>query len=255
MTLQPRLAAMTALVILGMVLGGCASWSSSDSGQQSADAYTELGMGYLSKGQADKARAALGKALAKQSNDAAALHGMALLEQREGNTQASAAYYQRALSALANAKSAADNAAISTPQVQNNYASLLFEQGDTKGACAQLAQAAKDTHYPGRAGVLVNLSQCRLMAGDKDNARQVLEEAQRLAPHQPTVIIAVAYQKLEDGDIAGSRAYLTRYEQMAGSGSREAQVLDAALTRKEHQAASGGTSIQSSTATTKRTSE
>lgn len=236
-----RRAAISALVILGVLLGGCASWSSSNNDQQSADAYTELGMGYLAKGQADKAHTALSKALAKRSNDAAALHGMALLEQREGNAQASAEYYQRTLSALANVKSGSDNTAVSLPQVQNNYASLLFEQGDAPGACAQLAQAAEDTHYSGRAGVLVNLSQCRLMTGDKDSARQALAEAQRLAPHQPTVIIAVAYQKLEDGDIAGSRAYLTRYQQLAGDGSREAQLLDAALARKEQQTSASST--------------
>lgn len=239
MTTCLRYAAMTMLVV-GMQLGGCASWSSSDNSRQSA--YTELGMGYLARGESDQARTALNKALTQNAKDPAALQGMALLEQHDGNAEASATYYQRALAALSNTTAAGANIPVSRPQVQNNYASLLFAQGRISEACAQLGQAAEDVGYAGRAGVLVNLSQCQSMAGDQDASRRTLAKARQLAPDQPTVIIAVAYQKLEDGDINGARAYLTRYQQLTGGNSREAQLLDTALTSREHPAQTSATS-------------
>lgn len=210
-------------------LVACAS-SSTNHGHLTAAAYTELGMGYLAQGNSERAHQSFTRALALRDNEAGALHGMALLEQRDGNIAQADEYYQRTLQVLSNIHSNPDNASVGIPQVRNNYAALLFETGRLQEACQQLGQAAGDTHYPGRAGILVNLSQCQLRSGDSEGAHASLQEALRIAPRQPTVILAAAYMDFNDGNIDASQSHLSQYEHLTGT-TRESEALKQALMR------------------------
>lgn len=224
----------TSLLVAALIMvatGGCASADTSTSGQKSAAAYTELGMAYLSRGQSERASSAFGKALARSPNEAAALHGMALLEQRAGNAVKSASYYDQTLQALGKAPDTPDNKGLAPAQVRNNYASLLYGQGKLHSACQQLEKAAGDTHYSGRAGILVNLSQCQMQLGQSQASHQTLMEANRIAPNLPIVMLALAYDSYERGNFDEARAQLAKYRGQAGD-SKDAQVLEAVLAKQ-----------------------
>ncbi|WP_081803435.1 tetratricopeptide repeat protein [Halotalea alkalilenta] len=228
--IPPRLpAGRLAALALAALLGGCAVASTGDGRNPgAASAYAELGMGYLGQGEGDRARQAFERALEQDPHDPTALHGIALLEHRAGNDEVAERYYQRTLLELPRRDQRGADEILSETPVRNNYAALLYERQRYGEACEQLERAAKDTTYAGRARVLVNLSQCQLHLGETAAARASLNLAERIAPDQPTVLLALAYLDYAERDMGASRARLTQYERLAGL-TREGRALHDAL--------------------------
>jgi len=217
-------------------LSGCATPHSSSSSAQSASpqakasAYSELGMAYLSQGDTSRAYQAFQHSLALNDQEASALHGLALIEQHNGDMARAGEYYDRTLRTLSKSREITDNGSLQLPQVRNNYAALLFEEGKVEQACQQLSRAASDAHYPGRPGILVNLSQCQLKTGNITGAGDTLDEAERIAPKQPLVLLAQAYLDFYKGNVDASSAKLSQYVHLKGN-THESDALGQALSR------------------------
>ncbi|MGJ8526397.1 hypothetical protein LMG33818_002146 [Halomonadaceae bacterium LMG 33818] len=243
---------VTLMACLSMTggLSGCASTHASASSAQSASpqakasAYSELGMAYLSRGDTSRAYQAFQRSLALNDQEASALHGLALIEQHNGDMARAGEYYDRTLRTLSKSREITDNGSLQEPQVRNNYAALLFEEGKFEQACQQLSRAASDTHYPGRPGILVNLSQCQLKTGNMTGAGNTLDEAERIAPEQPLVLLAQAYLDFYKGNLDASSAKLSQYVHLKGN-THESDALGQALSRARQMSETPASSNQS----------
>ena len=99
----PGLAQAPAVAVLlgALWLAGCATQvGPSNGGEESpAAAYTQLGIAYLERGNLQRAMSSLDRALQMAPNDAEALQAMAMVYQRQGESELADATFRRALDA------------------------------------------------------------------------------------------------------------------------------------------------------------
>lgn len=202
---QCRYMPRIALVAVSLWLAGCANQTGRESATDPAEAFTELGMAYLERDNLPRAMLALDRALERRPDDAAALQAMAVLLQRQGESQQAETMFQRAL-----------EAAPDSGRVRNNYAAFLYEQGRLAPACEQLEIAAGDRRYANRAQLFANLGQCQWELGETEQARHSLARARSLDPHYPRGYLTLAELELEQGDLSNARQQLERFVNLAG---------------------------------------
>ena len=157
-----------AIALLFILVSGCASqapWEKVDPDQQ-AEAYTNLGMGYLNQGQTNRALQNFRKALNARSFYSEALHGTALVLQQQGEVDLAEQHFKQALQAKG-----------SGTAVRNNYAAFLFEQNRYDDARKQLEEARKDIYYPDRAFVFANLGSVSIKLNQTDQAIGYFQQA------------------------------------------------------------------------------
>lgn len=205
--LQPQYRCIppVALVVLSLWLAGCAHQPGREPDTDPTQAFTELGMAYLERDNLPRAMLALDRALERRPDDATALQAMAIVLQRQGESQQAGAMFERAL-----------EAAPDSGRTRNNYAAFLYEQGRLAPACEQLEIAARDTRYANRARLFANLGQCQWELGETEQARHSLERARSLDPHYPRGYFTLAELELEQGDLSTARQQLERFVNLAG---------------------------------------
>ena len=217
---QCRYISLVALVVVMLWLAGCASQAERESDTDPAEAFTELGMAYLERGNLSRAMLALDRALERRPDDAAALQAMAIVLQRQGESQQAETMFQRAL------ETAPDSG-----RTRNNYAAFLYEQGRLAPACEQLEIAARDTRYANRAQLFANLGQCQWELGETEQARHSLARAHSLDPRYPRGYLTMAELELEQGDLINARQQLERFINLTGmtpAAQTMAERIDAA---------------------------
>ncbi|SFC41417.1 type IV pilus assembly protein PilF [Marinospirillum celere] len=156
---MPRL--LIALLLL--MLSGCATqppWERTDPDKQ-ADAYANLGHGYLEQGDYNRSLREFDRALALRPRHARALHGMALTLQAQEENQLAENFFKQVLQVDRNKTFA-----------RNNYAAFLFEQRRYDEARRELEIASRDIFYPERAIVFENLGYVALAQDDHQAARE-----------------------------------------------------------------------------------
>ncbi|MDR9468796.1 type IV pilus biogenesis/stability protein PilW [Marinospirillum sp.] len=154
-------------LLLLLLLTACASkppWEKTDPDQQ-ADAYANLGMGYLEQEQYSRSLWEFGRALDLRPRHTQALHGMALTLQSQGENQLAENYFKQVLQV--DPKNTA---------ARNNYAAFLFEQSRYDEARAEFELASKDIFYPNRAMIFENLGYVAL---EQDKPSLAIEYFQR----------------------------------------------------------------------------
>lgn len=211
--LPSRSMPLVAIVVGALWLTGCASQSQQQTDSDPADAFTELGMAYLERGNLPRAMAALNSALERSPDDPDALQAMAIVYQRQGEREQANEMFQRAISA------APDNS-----RARNNYAVFLYDLGQVRRACEQLEAASRDTRYANRAQLFANLGQCQWELGEIDEARHSLERARRLDPRSPRSYFTLAELELAQGNPDRARQQLETFVGLAGM-TPEAQAL------------------------------
>ena len=158
------------LLIAASLLLACASkppWEQTDPDKK-ANAYADLGMGYLDTQNFSRSLREFGRALELRPRHPRALHGMALTYQAQGEHELAEDYFRRALRADRNKTSA-----------RNNYAAFLFEQSRYDEARTQLERASEDRRYPNRALILENLGYVALAMQDDLAARSYFQQSLR----------------------------------------------------------------------------
>ncbi|WP_447553960.1 type IV pilus biogenesis/stability protein PilW [Vreelandella sp. EE22] len=195
-------------VLLGsLMLAGCATsnTSSRETGQDAADAYSQLGVAYLERGNLPRALGALDRAIEIDPQHAEALQGMALVYQEQGENALAKRYFQQAV-----------NAAPSFTRARNNYAAFLYQQAQFSEACEQLEIASQDAQYANRAQLFTNLGQCYVALNDVNRARERFMRAQSIDPRSPRGYLMLAELEVSQGNYDQAWAPLQSYLQLAG---------------------------------------
>lgn len=209
MTRSPNLPSrrmpLVAMAVVALWLSGCASQSGQQVDADPAEAFTELGMAYLERGNLPRAMTALNRALERDPEDPEALQAMAIVYQRQGEREQAERTFQQAIAADP------DNS-----RARNNYAAFLYEQGQARRACEQLELASQDVRYANRAQLFANLGQCRWELGEIEQARQSLARARSLDPRDPRSYFTLAALELEQGNPERAQQQLEIFVGLAG---------------------------------------
>lgn len=185
-----------AIALLFILVSGCASqapWEKVDLDQQ-AEAYTNLGMGYLKQGQVARALQDFRKALKVRSSYPEALYGTALALQQQGEFELSEQYFIKALQAKG------DQA-----EVRNNYAAFLYNLNRYDDARKQLEKASKDIYYSDRVLVFTNLGLVSVKLNQPDKAvgyfQQALAlDADYIQPHRELLELRSKQQEWQQAE-------------------------------------------------------
>jgi len=220
-----------AIMLLGSLwLTGCASQSqlSGAGDNQTAEAYTRLGVAYLERNNLTRAMNALERALQAAPRDAEALQAMAMVHQRQGEAALADETFKRALKADP-----------SFTRARNNYAAFLYDRGRLREACEQLETAAQDTQYDSRGQLFANLGQCQLELGDVAAARDSLARAQAISPRRPRSYLLMAELEYAQGNLGRAEQQVETYMRLAGPRA-EALRLARDIARDRGDAATAG---------------
>lgn len=164
-----------------IVAVGCAAkapWEKVDYDRQ-AEAYTNLGFGYLEQGQTGRALRDFRKALDVRSSYMKALHGTALALEQQGELALAESYFEQALQAKS---SQAGHQKASQTAIRNNYAAFLFNQSRYDEARKQLELASKDVYYTDRVFVFANLGYVSIKLEQAAEAIAYFQQALALNP-------------------------------------------------------------------------
>lgn len=203
------------LLLLVTLLAACVSTGDVDpmktvEGRKKAyDAYVQLGIGYLQKGETGPAKAPLKNALEIDSSAADAHVVLALVFQREKEPKLADEHFRKAL-----AKNSQD------ARVLNNYGSFLFEQKRYKEALATYLLAAEDVLYPERARVFENLGITCMAMDNKQEAKNYFDRSLRLNSRQPRALLEMASLSYDERQYVPARGYYESFSQIAKQNAR-----------------------------------
>jgi type IV pilus assembly protein PilF len=203
------------LLLLVSLVSACVSTGDVDpmkttEGRKKAyDAYVQLGIGYLQKGETGPAKTPLKNALDINPSGADAQVALALVFQREKEPKLADEHFRKALSA--NSRDA---------RVLNNYGSFLFEQKRYKEALQTYALAAEDTLYPERSRVFENLGMTSLALGDRQEAKQYFERSLSLNSRQPRALLEMASLSYDERQYVPARGYYESFSAIASQNAR-----------------------------------
>jgi type IV pilus assembly protein PilF len=195
------------LVLLLLGLAGCATEPDelSDLDPQkahaSAKAHTELAAAYYERAQYKIALDELATAIRADSDYAPAynmrgLVHMTLLENAEAEQD-----FRRSLEI--------DSA---NPDANINYGWFLCQRGREKDAIGHFMVAARDPLYQTPEKAYLNAGLCSKMAGHIQDAETYLQRALLMRPELPDALVQLAEVSFINGDYAGAKSYLLRFE-------------------------------------------
>lgn len=156
------------ITLIVCLLISCMITSCSTTSQETEDAakakkiagiYTQLGMGYLNKGDIQRAQQKLIYALQKDPTLPEAWYSMAYFYEKTGNKQRAEEHYLKAI-----------QLAPKRGDVQNNYGTFLCRNGDYQESIEHFLLATKDVEYLDAAGAYENAGLCSLKIPDKAQA-------------------------------------------------------------------------------------
>jgi type IV pilus assembly protein PilF len=167
----------------------------------SAKAHTELGAAYYERAQYKIALDELAMAISADSQYAPAynvrgLVHMTLLENAEAEQD-----FRHSLEI--------DSA---NPDTNINYGWFLCQRGRENDAIGHFMIAAKDPLYQTPEKAYLNAGVCSKMAGHIKDAETYLQRALLMQPDLPEALMQLAEVSFIDGDYAGAKSYLMRFE-------------------------------------------
>ncbi len=209
-TLRPA----AGIVLLGMLLVGCATDQPFERDSSAAAAYNvQLGYGYMSQGQYQRALAKFKKAIEQSPRDAEAHAGLGELYGRLQQDRQARRHFEQALDY-------SDN----DPAIENGFGAYLCTQGEYEAAERYFLAAADDPDYGTPAYAYANAGLCAADAGRPQHAEVLLREALQIDPLLPSALWEMAKVHLTLGEPAVAEAYLRRYRSVAAD-SRQVRDL------------------------------
>jgi type IV pilus assembly protein PilF len=208
---QPSLVAA-----LSLLVAACAS--SPELGEDApenkiARMNTQMGQGYMERGQYEIALDKLKKAIKADPNYAPAHTVLAVLYERLGEQNLAERQYAEAV-----------RAAPRDGDTNNNYGAFLCRNGQGRKAEPYFEAALKDPFYDTPAVAMANAGQCMLQIGDVDKAESYLRQSLGYDDDFPDALYGMARVSFDKGDFLRARAFLQRYEAV-GAMSPESLLL------------------------------
>lgn len=210
-----RYAKYVLTALLGaLLLTGCSArpeqpLSSDEAVAKSVSSYTRLGFAYLERDNRERAKRALVKALSLDEDSAQALHGMALIYQREGEAELAERYFQQALD---------EGGQFSV--ARNNYAAFLYQQARYREACDQLQQTVSDTLYVNRPLAFENLGRCHLQLKQPQQAEAAFKKALQLDRNAERALLELALLKQQQNQLPDAWGYFQQHMKVAKASER-----------------------------------
>ncbi|MDA0790976.1 MAG: type IV pilus biogenesis/stability protein PilW [Proteobacteria bacterium] len=171
----------------------------------------DLGIGYLVRGDYQRAKESLNKALAVNPDSPLAHTTFGLLFQREGETELAEEHHRKAVKLDP-----------TFSQARNNYGAFLFAEGRYQEAIVQLEVASEDRFYVQRSQTFENLGRSYLKVGDRDKAESAFKRAVELNTNQTRALLELAEIRFDQ------QAYVESsnlYRQFSRVGQHNAQSL------------------------------
>lgn len=192
------------LLVLISLLAGCVTETDSrfareEDEDRAVENYVQLATAYLSKGNYDRSRRHLERALELQPNSAAALSTQALLYQTEGEPELAEESYRKALRS---------DSGYTRGRVF--YGAFLYGQERYEESQSQFQAASRDTAYEDRASVFYNLGRASEQVGDTDTAVEAYRRALELGRGDPRWLLALSRSLVANGDYSAASRYYSR---------------------------------------------
>lgn len=168
---------------------------------RAAEINTQLGVGYMERGQYRVAMEKLELALQHDPNHVPAMGALALLNEELGNMSRAEHYYRRA------ARLAPRDGA-----TQNMYGAYLCRTGKLNEAVRRFLTATEDPFYDTPELALTNAGTCALRIPDRAQAETYFRRALEINPGLPEALYHMAELQYQQGDAFRARAFLQRLE-------------------------------------------
>jgi type IV pilus assembly protein PilF len=227
---------LTFALLSGCVTTGDVSPLKTSEGRAAArDAYIQLGIGYLQKGNTGRAKVPLKKALDIDSSSADAYAALAMVFQAEMEVELAEDNYRKALS-----ERSGDS------RILNNYGSFLLEQKRYPEAFEVFTKAANDNLYQDRAGIFENLGLTALKMNDREQAKTYFERSIRSNIRQSRALLEMSILMYEDKNYVQSKGYFESYIVVSEHNSRSLLLGSrlASIYEDRNQAASLGLQLK-----------
>jgi len=192
-----------AAATLALLLSGCAAPAGgqhSSNSQNAAIANTQLGSAYLNQGELALAKDKLDKALAQDPSNPEVHSVRAMLFERMGQSAKADAEYRTAL-----------RLAPSDPNVVNNYAVYLCQNGRTDEGVKHFEEAARNALYRTPEAAYTNAGVCLRAAKRDEDARGYFVKALQLKPDFSDAVLQLADLQFQHAEYAPARALIDAY--------------------------------------------
>lgn len=197
-----------AIGLLSLLLAGCVTTTDQPRRQadpvEARDAYIQLGLGYLQKGETERAKPPLREALKLDSRSEAAHVALALVFQQEGEVKSAEQHFRSALAVAPN-----------NARILNNYGAFLLEQQRYSEALTYFTKASEDTFYGERSRVFENLGLTYQKLDRPEEARASFERALRLNSRQPLALLEMARIEFESENYVPAWNYYLSFTQLS----------------------------------------
>lgn len=170
--------------------------------EQALDTRLQLAVGYLEKGEHERAREHLNKAMEINSRSAELHDVWALLYQKEIEFEAAESHYKKALSYDP-----------TFTRGRNNYGLFLLRLGRVEEAYQQFVKGSEDLDYPKRAELLYKVGVTALKLGHHQEAEKAFTKAAILRPSMSEAYFELAEIAYDRADYLRSRQLLNRYNE------------------------------------------
>ncbi|MBS0379814.1 MAG: type IV pilus biogenesis/stability protein PilW [Proteobacteria bacterium] len=199
--LRPFMGALAAALLAGCAGSANTSTLKHSSNAQSAAVYnTELGIAYLNQGELALAKDKLDRAVTQDPSYADAHSARAMLFQRLGNNDKADAEFRTAL-----------RLAKSDPNVVNNYAVYLCQNGRTDEGVKRFEEAAKNPLYRTPEAAYTNAGVCLRAAKKDDAARVQFIKALQVKPNFADAALQLADMSFQHTDYTQARQVIDGY--------------------------------------------
>jgi len=173
--------------------------------ERASELNAQLGLGYMQKGQYERALAKLDKAISFDSNNATAYHYKAELYRRLRQYQKAEDNFQRALELDPNDANA-----------QNNYGVFLCDQEQYEKAYKHFNKIINDPLYRFKADAYENVGLCSYRQGRMQQAEQAFQSALAINNKMAKSIIKLALINYDRKNKAEAYAFFKRFLSLSG---------------------------------------
>lgn len=210
------------VLILGAAVAGCSTTSvqEAEEGRSPAQVNTQLGVGYMKRGDYELALEKFQRAIRLDPRYTDAHTGIAVLYEQIGRQELAERHYRKAVELKP------DNG-----NVHNNLGTFLCKKGEHEQAEEHFLKALEDPFYRTPQVAYANAGTCALRIPAPERAERYLRLALEEDPEYADALFRLAEMMYRRGEHLNARAFMERYLAAAGV-SADALFLAARIERE-----------------------